>query len=271
MRNGRRTFTAVVALSVAAISAFLVLPLVVIVAASFGTDPFLKFPPTGVTLDWYRKMLELREFTQPLWVSLRLGIVVAVLAAVAGTLASYAMVRQPGLKRYGIEQLFLLPIILPSLVVGLSLLILFNMLGVTNAWVALTFGHIAVTMPLVFQTSGVLAATLDRNLEYAAMTLGARNGTVIGRIVLPLLRPAVVAGLVMAFALSFDEFVISILLANGGVTTFPVALFSYMRFSVSPTLAAISTVLIVATCIVTVALHKLVGLETLFGLRSRSR
>lgn len=271
MQKGRGGFVPVVALSVAAISTFLILPLVVIVAASFGTDPFLKFPPTGVTLDWYRKMLELREFAQPLWVSLRLGALVAVLAAIAGTLAAYALARQPGLKRYGAEQLFLLPIILPSLVVGLSLLVLFNMLGVNNAWVALTLGHIAVTMPLVFQTSGVLAATLDRNLEYAAMTLGARNGTVIARIVLPLLRPAVVAGLVMAFALSFDEFVISILLANGGVTTFPVALFSYMRFSVSPTLAAVSTVLILATCFITLVLHKLVGLEVLFGLRARNR
>jgi putative spermidine/putrescine transport system permease protein len=263
-----KSFAIVGGACVALASIFLVLPLVVIVAASFGTDPFIKFPPTGMTLDWYGKMLELSEFVQPLWVSARLGIVVAVLAAISGSLAAFALVRSPRLGRYGFGAAFLLPIVLPSLVVGLALLVLFNLLGITNPWVTLILGHTAVTMPIVFQTSAALASTLDRNLELAALTLGARPHTVIGRIVLPLLKPAIVAGLIMAFALSFDEFVISILLSNGGVTTFPVSLFTFMRFSVSPTLAAISTALIAATCVIVFALHRLIRLETLFGLRS---
>ena len=272
MRLGRRGgFHLVGGACVALVSAFLVVPLVVIVAASVGSDPFLKFPPTGFTLSWYEKMLGLTEFLQPLWVSVRLGAIVALLASVSGALAAYALARAPGLRLYGAEAAFLLPIILPSLVVGLALLVFCNLLGITNAWITLILGHVAVTMPLVFQTTGALAATLDRNLEYAAMTLGARPRSVVLRIVLPLLRPAIVGGLVMAFALSFDEFVISILLANGGVTTFPVSLFAYMRFSVNPTLAAISTVLIFGTFLVVFALHRTVGLDVLFGLQRRGR
>lgn len=265
-----RSFAFVGTVWVTLVAAFLLLPLLVIIGASFGTDAFLKFPPTGVTLAWYEKMLGLEEFVRPLWVSLRLGIVTAVLAAIAGSLAAFSLARAPELRRYGVEAAILLPIVLPSLVVGLALLVLFNLLGISNPWATLILGHAAVTMPLVFQTSAALAGTLDRNLEFAAMTLGARPRTVIARIVLPLLRPALVAGSIMAFAISFDEFVISILLSQGGVTTFPVALFTYMRFSVNPTLAAISTALIIGTCMVVFALHRLIGLETLFGLRRRS-
>jgi putative spermidine/putrescine transport system permease protein len=251
---------------VAAVSAFLILPLVVIVGSSFGTDAFLKFPPTGFTLAWYDKMLSLREFVTPLTVSIRIGCAVAILSGIAGTVAAFALSRLPRIQASG-EAIFLLPIVLPSLVIGLSLLVLFNLLGITNTWITLILGHTAVTMPIVFQTAASLAASLDRNVEFAAMTLGARPKTVLFLIVLPLLRPAIVAGLVMAFALSFDEFVISILLSHGGVTTFPVALFTYMRFSVNPTLAAISTTLILGTCLVVLVLHRLVGLDLLFGLR----
>jgi len=256
---------------VATVSAFLILPLIVIIGSSFGTDAYLKFPPTGFTLGWYQKMLGLREFASPIGVSLRLGLVVAVLSGVSGTLAAFALARSPRLRKMGIEGAFLLPIVLPSLVIGLSLLVFFNLLGLNNPWITLILGHVAVTMPLVFQTATSLTSTLNRDLELAAMTLGARPRTVVLRVVLPSLRPAIVGGAIMAFALSFDEFVISILLSQGGVTTFPVSLYTYMRFSVNPTLAAISTTLIMGTCLVIFVLHRTVGLEILFGLKRRGR
>lgn len=255
---------------VIAVSAFLILPLVVIIASSIGEDAFLRFPPTGFTLSWYDRMLELHQFVSPLGISLRLAVMVALLSAIAGSLAAYAIARTPQLRSAGLENLFILPIILPSLVVGLALLVFFNMIGITSPWLTLVFGHVAVTLPLVLQTSASVVVTVDRNLEYAAMTLGARPSAVTRKIVLPLLRPAIIGGLVMAFALSFDEFVISILLAHGGVVTFPVQLFQYMRFSVNPTVAAISTVLIAATCLIVFALQRAIGLDVLFGLKKRS-
>src|SRR5690606_35612098 len=106
---------------VIAISAFLVLPLVVIIASSFGEDAFLRFPPTGFTLSWYERMLELEQFIDPLGISLRLAAIVAVLSAIGGSLAAYAIARTPRLRSAGLENLFILPIILPSLVVGLAL------------------------------------------------------------------------------------------------------------------------------------------------------
>jgi len=269
LRHG--SFRMVGAVSVAIISAFLILPLMVIIGSSFGTDAFLKFPPTGFTLSWYQKMIHLTEFAAPIGVSLRLGVVVALLSGVSGTLAAFALARLPHLRRSGVEAAFLLPLVLPSLVIGLALLVLFNLIGINNAWVTLILGHVAVTMPLIFQTATSLTSTLNRDLESAAMTLGAKPWTVLYRIVLPSLRPAIAAGTIMAFALSFDEFVISILLSQGGVTTFPVSLYTYMRFSVNPTLAAISTTLILGTCLIIFVLHRTVGLEVLFGLTQRRR
>jgi putative spermidine/putrescine transport system permease protein len=266
----RWSFSLVGAAMVTTVSAFLVLPLLSIIASSIGEDAFLRFPPRGFTLSWYERMLHLDQFITPLWVSLRLALVVAVLSAVSGALAAYAIARARWLRSAGIDTVLILPIILPSLVVGLALLVLFNLMGITNPWLTLIFGHVAVTLPLVLQTSTSLVATLDRNFEHAAMTLGAKPMTVTRLIVLPLLRPAIIGGLIMAFALSFDEFVISILLAHGGVSTFPVQLFQYMRFSVNPTVAAISTVLIAATCLIVFALSRVVGLDTLLGLKKRA-
>jgi putative spermidine/putrescine transport system permease protein len=270
-RSLRSSFSIVGVAAIVFVCSFLVLPLAVIIGSSFGTDAFLKFPPRGLTLSWYNKMLHLREFVTPLGISLRLGAIVALFSGIAGTLAAFALARSPYLRRSGIEAAFLLPIVLPSLVIGLSLLVLFNLLGINNTWITLILGHVAVTMPLVFQTACSLATTLNRDIEFAAMTLGAPPRTVITRIVLPLLRPALVGGMIMAFALSFDEFVISILLSQGGITTFPVALFTYMRFSVNPTLAAISTALIFGTCLVVLVLHRAVGLDMLFGLKRQNR
>jgi ABC-type spermidine/putrescine transport system permease subunit II len=99
------------------------------------------------------------------------------------------------------------------------------------------------------------------------MTLGARPFAVLTRIVLPLMLPGMFAGGIIAFSLSFDEFVISVLLAQGPSTTFPVQLFQYMRFSVSPIVAAISTILILATLLILIVFHRVAGIETLFGSR----
>jgi putative spermidine/putrescine transport system permease protein len=214
-------------------------------------------------------MLSLQQFLDPLGVSLRLAGVVSVLSAFVGTLAAYAFARQPRLRRGGAEVLFLLPMILPSLIVGLSFLVLFNLLGINSAWTELILAHIVITIPVVLQISRSLITTVDQNLESAAMTLGARQGIVIRRIVLPLLRPAIAGSIVLSFALSFDEFVIATLLSSGGVTTFPVELFQYMRFSINPTVAAISTVLIGLTSAFVWILHRVIGLDVLIGLQRR--
>lgn len=244
---------------------FLLLPLVVIVASSFGKDTYLRFPPRGFTLNWYADLLSLTEFAGPLWVSARLGVGVALSSAIGGAMAAYALNRSFPRLRASIENALLAPVLLPTLIIGLALLILFNRLNVTNAWFMLFFGHVVVTLPFVLQTTSSTLATLSPRLEHAAMSLGARPFAVLTRIVAPLAMPGIIAGGIIAFSLSFDEFVVSVLLAQGPVTPFPVQLFQYMRFSVSPVLAAVSTLLIVATSLVIVVFHKIVGLETLFG------
>lgn len=258
-------FSLVMGLLTIAGAGFLMLPLVVIVASSFGEDTYLRFPPRGFTLDWYVALLGLSDFVGPLWVSIRLGIVVALTSAICGAMAAYALNRSLPSVRALVENVLLMPVLLPTLVIGLALLVLFNRLNVTNAWLMLFFGHVVVTLPFVLQTTSSTLATLPPRLEQAAMSLGARPSSVLMRVVAPLAMPGIIAGGIIAFSLSFDEFVVSVLLAQGPVTSFPVQLFQHMRFSVSPVLAAVSTLLIVSTTLIIIVFHKIVGLETLFG------
>lgn len=265
MKLRHASFPFVMALLTFLGSAFLLLPLVVIVVSSFGEDTYLRFPPRGFTLDWYKELLELGDFVGPLWVSIQLGVAVAVTSAICGAMAAYALSRSLTLFKASVESALLAPVLLPTLIIGLALLVLFNRLNVTNAWLTLFFGHVVVTLPFVLQTTSSTLATLSPRLELAGMSLGARPLAVLTTIVAPLAMPGIIAGGIIAFALSFDEFVVSVLLAQGPVTPFPVQLFQYMRFSVSPVLAAMSTLLIVATSVIILAFHKIVGLETLFG------
>ncbi len=266
MSKSDRCFHGIMAGLTGLAALILLLPLVIVVLSSFDAVSYLRFPPRSFSLAWYHHLFTLQQFVEPLWISLQLAVWIAAIVTLCGTLAAFAL--QRAFVRGGsvLAGLFLAPMVLPSLVTGLSMLVLFSLFNINNGRFTLGLGHVVVTMPFVLQMlSGVVRSTNPR-LELAAMTLGAPPRVVLWRVILPAVRPGMAAAAIVAFALSFDEFIVSVLLARGGTTTFPIELFQFMRFSVSPVVAAISTLMIIFTLIFIIVFHRFAGIETLLGL-----
>lgn len=270
-RLSRLSFQLVLQILIWTTCALLLLPLIVIVAASFGTDSFIRFPPRGFTLKWYADIQLLRQFADPFVLSLKLAFGVALICGVLGALTALSLQRSFVRAGRYLENVFLAPVLLPTLVVGLSLLMLFSFVGLRNSWLTLLIGHLVVTMPFVIQLCFGLVHSLNARLEHAAMTLGATPSETLVKVVLPAMRSGIIAGGLIAFSLSFDEFVVSILLSRAGATTFPVEMFQYMRFSANPTVAAVSSLMIAGTLVLIWIFHRLVGIEVLFGIMPKSR
>ncbi len=229
---------------------FLYAPIVVLVVYSFN-DSRLVAVWGGWSTKWYAALVHDRALLEAAWLSLRLAAATAVLSAVLGTLAGIALGRRGTFAgRRLLGTMIGGPIVLPDVVIGLSLLLLFvalqAALGVPSARGALTIVLAHTTFGLCYVTLIVQArlAGLDRDVEEAAMDLGARPWKVTMLITVPLLAPAILAGLLLAFTLSFDDLVIASFVSGPGATTLPMAVFSSVRLGVKPEVNALATMLI---------------------------
>ncbi len=231
---------------------FLSFPTLIIVPMSFGTDPYLRFPPHGFSLQWYAAY-----FADPDWIgatvfSVKVASLVAVCAVVLGTLAALAL--RAGVRGGRWLRLVLAgPLILPQIVIAVALLQFWERLRMVGSIPAFVAAHTCLALPyVIFTVSGALAR-YDTSLDAAAMMCGAGRATVIRRITLPLLRPALISGALFAFLISFDEPVVSFFLAS--LTDKPLArkFFEDIQLNVSPTLAAVATMLtLIVLCAVAV-------------------
>ena len=156
------------------------------------------------------------------------------------------------------------PLILPGIVVALALLQLYAQLGVTPSEASLVAGHVVVALPYAVRTMHAAFATYDTTLDDAAATLGARPLRTFFRVTLPVIKPSLVAGGVFTFAISFSNIMVSVFLIGPGTTTLPVRMYNYIEFSNDPTIAAISTVVVLATFLAVWILHRTVGLGGFF-------
>lgn len=225
---------------------FLHLPVLVLVAFSFNASKFT-VEWTGFTLEWYRLLAQRPDILRGAWVSLVVGGWTTLIATVAGTLLAMGIGRGRWRGRTALEGSLYLPVVTPEIVAGVSLLILFAALPVTLGVVTVIVAHVAFTVPFV--TIVVLArlAGMDRSLEEAAMVLGADEGTVFWRVTLPQLWPAVGGGALLAFTLSFDDYVITSLVTGPGASTLPVVVYGMVRRTVEPTVNAVSAVILFVT------------------------
>ena len=249
---------------------FLLLPLIVIVGSSFGDTPYLTFPPIGLTLRWYFEALGLKQFVQPLLISIQLGIFVATASTILGLLASLAIVRYDFPGKNLLNNLLLSPLIIPLVVTGMALYRLFTTMGMRAPFINLAIGHIIITLPYALRTIEACLQVFDVTLEEAAMTLGANRLQTFLKVTFPLIKPGVIAGWLFAFAMSFDEFVVAIFLTTPGFTTFPIEFFYYIRWSINPTVAVISTFLIIYVLVLVIILDRTVGLRSILGILKRA-
>jgi spermidine/putrescine transport system permease protein len=220
--------------------AYLVLPIFVMVAYSFNKVntglPQVSFSWNGFTTQWYQQWSNVPGLTSAFWLTIRLGIASTVLATVVGTLLALALVRYRPPRFHGktfVEQVMFLNIAAPEIVLGASLLGLFVTINLARGFITLLLAHVAFSIAYVAVTVRARLAGFDRSLEEAAADLGANSWTTFRKITLPLIMPGILAGALMSFALSIDDFVTSNFV-SGNVVPFPVWVYGATRVGIPP-------------------------------------
>ena len=250
---------------VTAVYVFLLTPMVIVVAAAFNAGNYFTFPPQGFSLKLFANFFSRREFTQALWLSTELGIWTAVLSTVIGTLAAIPLVRGHFRGRDLLDAFVTSPLLLPQILTGVALLQYFTLLGLAQSWWGLLIGHVVVTTPYVVRTVSATLAHFDLALEEAAQSLGAHPVRAFLEITLGVIKPGVVAGAIFAFAISFDNFTLSLFLTSSRLTPLPIELFAYLKYSFDPTAAAVSAFAIGVALILILGIAWLMGLEEFTG------
>jgi ABC-type spermidine/putrescine transport system permease subunit II len=233
------------AISIAALL-FLIVPLAVVVLFSFHETASLSFPFTGFSLRWYREVLSSAPFLDATWNSFVVAAAVALSTLVLGILAAYALSRSGSRWRAPLALLFFVPITLPGLFLGLALLVFFAQSGVKLSLLTVMLGHFIYVFPYFLLIAKAALDRMDPALEEAAADLGANPWEVFYKVTLPQIRPVVIGAASLAFALSFDEFVITFFVI-GSQSTLPLFIWSSIRRTIDPSINTISTLLLAVT------------------------
>jgi putative spermidine/putrescine transport system permease protein len=258
---GRYLFGALVAL----LFLFLLGPVLLVFPISFSADTFIGWPPSGWSLRWYQAMLNQPDLGVALRNSLILAAVVTVLALAIGLPTAVALHRGQFRGREALMALLSAPLLLPTIVLGLALLILFVSRGLVGSWPGLILAHLLVTIPYALRVLTTSLGTLPASVEEAASSLGAPAWSVFVRITLPLMLPGVIATAAIVFLVSFDEVVITLFIVGPRLTTLPVALFHYVEARTDPLVAAVSVLMVLFTLALVIVLERAVGLRRAVG------
>jgi putative spermidine/putrescine transport system permease protein len=242
---------------------FLLLPLLVIVPTSWTAGQLVEFPPHGFSFQWYEQVLENPLWTESFWVSIRVAFFGSIIATVLGTGIALGMRRLARGRGTRVAQsLFILPLAIPYISYALGLYQLVNKLpsSLNETLVPLILAESVIAMPLVYIVIAGALANVDPKLGRAASTMGARWPTILWRIDLPLVKMAVIAGFIFAFATIFDEATLALFLAPVTDVTLAQQLYRSANESIAPTLSAVSTMITLLAILV-------LGIGTLFSRR----
>lgn len=228
---------------------FLFGPIVLLVAFSFNANKYGTFPFTGWTLGWYRQVFGDYQIKDALSTTIRVALAVTVISTVVGTAAAFPLVRSRLPLRSGVRIGLTLPIMIPGLLIGVSLLILFTSVFhfQLSPWTAV-IGQAVFTTPFVMLLVAARLQGFDPALERAASDLGANTFNRLRLVVLPLIGPAIFAGALFAFTLSLDEFIITLFLI-GGHNTLPIYIYTQVKFGITPEVNALASLLLAASLI----------------------
>lgn len=243
----------------------MIVPILFVVATAFTGGETLKFPPEGFSLRWFGEALSYQPFMGSLVTSLEIAIISTVLALAVGVPVTLAIHRGALPGRGIVENLFLSPLIVPELVVGLAL---FQQLIVTfriDNFPVLLIGHTALLLPYAVRVTGAVLAGSDPSLEEAARGLGASPMRTFWTITMPLLRPGIFSAALLSFITSFNNVPLSLLLQSRETQTLPITMLDYVQQSYDPMVAAISTLILAATVVIAVIAERTVGFAKIFG------
>ena len=226
---------------------FLQVPVLVVALAAFSKTAYLTIPPQGVTLHWFEVVLRDTDYLAATWTSLWLATASTAASLVLGLSAAYAIQRRMVPCSAFLSSVMMAPLVLPTVVLGVALLQYYAMAGVQGNSLGLWLAHVVITVPYVVRSSLSSLSSVDESLEHAARVLGADAFTSFRLIVLPLVKPGLVAGGLFSFITSLDNVPVSVFLLSASQTTLPVKIFTAVEQGVDPTVAAVSTLLIVVT------------------------
>lgn len=244
---------------------YILIPLVVVVPASFTSANYPSFPPKGISLQWYTKILERTEFIEAFYNSVQFAFFAAFFAVLFGTLGALAIAKYeiPG-KPY-ITSILTAPLSVPQLVLGIALLIYFTPMMLAGTSTGFLIAHTIICIPYVIRLVLTGLSGFDYNLEKAAAILGANPFIVFWKVTLPLIRPAMISGGLFAFLTSFDNVTISLFMISPNMRTLPIEIFSTMQDAYNPIVASVSSVVIFISVILIVVLEKIHGIGKVFG------
>jgi spermidine/putrescine transport system permease protein len=241
---------------VAGIYVLLHAPLLVLVVFSFNASKF-SAEWTGFTLHWYTRLLERTDILEGLGASVLVGVVSTIISTLLGTLIALALARHRFWGRQLVEALLYVPIVTPEIVVGISLLILFVLVGFPLGMASIVIAHVAFNISFVTVVVNARLQGMDRNLEEAAMILGADELTAFWRVTVPQLWPGILSGAMLAFTMSFDDYVITSFVSGTGTQTLPIVVYTMVRKNIEPSINAISTVILVVTTVLVIVADRL--------------
>ena len=255
-----------------AVALFLVLPgpIIIVVAVSFTSVGYIRFPPGDLSLRWYAEFLADQRWLDALVTSVGLASAGALITTIVSLMAALAVARENSRLGAIFETAVLAPLIFPHAALGMAMVALASMFHVYGTFAGLLLAHCIITLPFAYQPISVSLRKMDASLEEAAMSLGSRPWNTFLAVTLPLMRPGLVTALLFAFIISFDEVTISMFLIGPEISTLPVSIYSYIQESGKPVVAAISSALVALTLILVLILERVVGLE-LFVEAERAR
>jgi putative spermidine/putrescine transport system permease protein len=243
---------------------FILAPILIVCAVAFTPEGFLSLPTRGFSLRWFRTILDYPEFIRAFRDSLWLAALSSTVAIGLAVPAALGIVRYRFLGREAMTALFMAPLMVPHVVLGIAFLRFFSQIGLSGTFLGLVLSHIIVILPFALRL--VLAASygMDQRIEDAAVSLGADAATVFRRVTLPLILPGVVSGWMLSFINSFDEVTMTVFIASPSTTTLPVRMFLYIQDNIDPLVTSVSACLIAMTVVVMILLDRLYGLDRLF-------
>jgi putative spermidine/putrescine transport system permease protein len=243
---------------------FVLAPILIVCAVAFTPEGFLSLPTRRLSLRWFRTILDYPEFIRAFRDSVWLATLSSTTAIALAVPAALGIVRHRFVGREAMTALFMSPLMVPHVVLGIAFLRFFSQIGLSGTFLGLVSSHIVVILPFALRL--VLAASygMDRRVEHAAVSLGADAATVFRRVTLPLILPGVVSGWMLSFINSFDEVTMTVFIASPSTTTLPVRMFLYIQDNIDPLVTSVSACLIALTVIIMVVLDRLYGLDRLF-------
>jgi len=251
-------------LSTVLIMIFLLLPIVIIVLFSFNPTSATAFPMRGFTTKWYREVLRNEIFISALINSVYVGLMVSCVSVFIGVLASFALTRYRFRFKEMMSYIVLLPITLPAIILGISLLSFFaSVLGISRSLLTVTLSHVVFCTPFVVLIMNARLDKFDITIEEAAKDLGANALQTFRYVTFPLIRPSLIGTMMLSFGLSFDEFLVTFFVV-GRKNTLPIVIWGMLRRGVSPTVNAIATMVLAISITLIIIANRIAKLRSLY-------